>query len=74
MSRAVLVVAVLVLGIIGGALVAITKLSPREPATAGSSPGPVTEDEAAQFDGYPLLWLGESFEGLALDGYSQSYR
>jgi len=56
---------VIVIGIVA-ALVVVTRPSSRGTGTAASSPGPVTRDEAAQFDGYPLLWLGESFEGLPL--------
>lgn len=55
-----------------GALLLVARPFSRDTGTAATSPGPSSVQEAAQFKDYPLLWLGESFEGLPLTGIVRS--
>lgn len=60
----------LIFGVLAGATVSGVLLVARpfsgSKGSAAMLPGEISPGEAAQFDGYPLLWLGESFEGLPL--------
>ena len=72
MFRAMLVAGALLAG--AAAVVWVARPSSGGTGTAAMSPGEISADEAAQFEGYPLLWVGDSFDGLPLTAVIRDLR